>query len=66
MAGMDKEGLTRIGAGFYADGDRKIYFRVREFLAAHRMPDTPEARAEVWAEVRRDFGVIGVTELEDG
>ena len=62
---MDKEGLTRIGAGFYVDRDRRIYFRVREFLAAHHLPDTPEVRAEVWAQVRRDFGAIGVTELTD-
>jgi len=62
---MDKEDLTRIGDGFYVDRDRKIYFQVSEFLAAHRLPDTPQVRAEVWAEVRRDFGAIGVTELAD-
>ena len=62
---MGKEGLTRIGDGFYVDGDRKIYFQVSEFLAAHRMPDTPEVRAEVWAQVCRDFGAVGVTELPD-
>ena len=62
---MGKEDLKRIGDGFYVDGGGKIYFQVREFLAAHHMPDTPEVRAQVWAEVRRDFGVIGVTELPD-
>lgn len=62
---MGKEDLTRIGDGFYVDSDRKIYFQVREFLAAHHLPDTPEVRAEVWAEVCRDFGALGVTELPD-
>jgi hypothetical protein len=62
---MSKEGLTRIGDGFYIDSSRKIYFQAGEFLAAHRVPDTPEARAEVWAQVCRDFGAIGVTELPD-
>jgi hypothetical protein len=62
---MGKESLTRIGDGFYADGEGKIYFQVSEFLAAHQMPDTQEVREKVWAEVRHDFGAIGVTELTD-
>jgi hypothetical protein len=62
---MGKEGLTRIGAGFYVDDDRNVYFQIREFLEAHSLPDTPEVREEVWAEVRRDFGALGVRELPD-
>ncbi len=62
---MGKKGLTRIGDGFYVDGEGKIYFQASEFLAAHHMPDTPEVREKVWAEVRHDFGAIGVTELTD-
>ncbi len=61
---MDREELKHIGAGFYVDEDWNIYFHVREFLAAHNLPDTPEVREEVWAEVRRDFGVVGIRELQ--
>ena len=43
---MDKERLTRIGAGFYVDKDWNIYFHVREFMAAQDLPDTPEVRKE--------------------
>ena len=60
---MNKAELTRIGAGFYVDKDWNIYFQVREFLAEHQLPDTPEFRKEVWAEVRRDFGVVGIRKL---
>ena len=62
---MDREGLRSVGAGFYVDKNWNIYFHVREFLAAQGLPDTPEVRDEVWAEVRRDFGVVGVRELPD-
>jgi hypothetical protein len=62
---MDKSALKRVGPGFYADPNRKIYFDVGEFIAAHKLPDTPEVRQKVWDEIRKDFGVIGVAELPD-
>jgi hypothetical protein len=62
---MDKQGLTRIGAGFYIDSERRIYFHVREFMAAHNLPDALEVRQAVWAEVRRSFGNVAVIELTD-
>jgi hypothetical protein len=62
---MREKGLTPIGPGFYIDDKRRIYFHVSEFLTHFGLPDTPEIRELVWAEVRRDFGEIGVTELSD-
>lgn len=62
---MDRSGLKRAGPGFYVDPSRKIYFDVKEFITAHNLPDTPEVRQQLWEEVRKDFGVIGVAELSD-
>jgi hypothetical protein len=60
---MGKKDLTRIGPGFYVDPARSLYVNVREFLAAQKLPDTPEVRRAVWEQIRRDFGEIGITEL---
>jgi hypothetical protein len=60
----DKE-LRKIGEGFYVDDKRALYFKVREFLSAHKLADTPEVREAVWKQVRQDFGSIEVTELQD-
>jgi hypothetical protein len=62
---MDDKELTRIGDGFYVDGNRVLYFNVREFLTAHHLSDTPEVRKAIWEQIRHDFGVIGITELPD-
>jgi hypothetical protein len=60
----DRE-LTKIGAGFYVDQNRSLYFNVREFLTSHNLSDTPEVRRAIWEQIRHDFGVIGITELPD-
>lgn len=60
----DKE-LTKIGAGFYVGDNRALYFKMREFLTAHNLSDTPEVRKAIWEQIRHDFGVIGITELPD-
>jgi hypothetical protein len=60
----DRE-LTKIGEGFYVDRNRSLYFKVREFLTAHDLSDTPEVRRAIWEQIRYDFGVIGITELPD-
>jgi hypothetical protein len=60
----DRE-LTKIGEGFYVDRNRSLYFKVREFLTAHDLSDTPEVRRAIWEQIRHDFGVIGITELPD-
>jgi len=62
---MDKSQFAKIGAGFYVGADRSLYFDVREFLAANKLPDTPAVRKAVWEQVKADFGVIGITELTD-
>jgi hypothetical protein len=62
---MDRRWLKPIGSGFYVDINRQIYFDVREFIAAHDLPDTPEIRQQLWDEVRQDFGAIGVTDLTE-
>jgi hypothetical protein len=62
---MNREGLRKIGAGFYVDDRRSLYFNVREFLTANGLPDTPEMRQSVWDQVAHDFGVIGITQLTD-
>lgn len=62
---MDDSDLTKIGAGLYADRERRLYVNVREFMAAHNLPDTAEARKAVLEQIRRDFGGIEITELPD-
>lgn len=62
---MNKEGLRKIGQGFYVDDRRSLYFNVREFLAANKLADTAELRQAVWDQVAHDFGVIGIIELTD-
>ena len=62
---MDDNELTRIGEGFYVDGNRSLYVNLREFLTAHQLSDTPEVRKAIWEQIRNDFGVIGITELPD-
>jgi hypothetical protein len=62
---MNREGLRKIGAGFYVDDPRSLYFTVREFLIANGLPDTAEMRQVVWDQVAHDFGVIGITQLRD-
>lgn len=62
---MNREDLRKIGAGFYVDDRRSLYFNVREFLIANGLPDTAEMRQAVWDQVAHDFGVIGITQLMD-
>jgi hypothetical protein len=61
---MNEHGLTRIAAGFYVDAAGKLYLHMREFLAAHKLPDTQEAREQVRAEVRREFRQDDVPEVD--
>ena len=62
---MDDKKLRRIGEGLYVDDNRALYFKVREFLAAHQLTDTPEVRKAIWEQIRDDFGMIEITELPD-
>jgi hypothetical protein len=62
---MDDKKLRRLGYGFYVDDNRRLYFNVRECLAAHNLSDTPEVRKAIWEQIRQDFGAIEITELPD-
>ena len=62
---MDERKLTRIGPGIYTDEARALFVDVREFLVAQRLPDIPEVRQAVLAQIRRDFGGVEITELTD-
>ncbi|HEY2235895.1 MAG TPA: hypothetical protein VGK01_20655 [Candidatus Angelobacter sp.] len=60
----DKE-LRKIDEGFYVDHNRALYLKMREFLAAHHLSDTPEVRKAIWEQIGDDFGVIEITELPE-
>ena len=51
--------------GFYADDNGQVYLNMREFLAAHQLPDVPRFREVVWDEVR-DLFEMKVIEIFDG
>ena len=61
---MDEHGLTRIAAGFYQDAAGKLHLHMREFLAAHKLPDTAEAREQVRAAMRREFRQDDIPEID--
>lgn len=60
---MPHKNLRKLGPGFYMDEQRSLYFDIREFLSANRLPDEPEVRRAIWDEVRRDFGLIDIHEI---
>lgn len=43
--------------GLYADNNGQVYLNMREFLAAHGMPDVADFRAVVWGEVKEIFAM---------
>ena len=58
-----KDQLDRIGPGFYSDRGGALYVDMAEFLAAHGVLDTQEARGAVWQEIYRAFGAIEINEI---
>ena len=50
-------------AGIYADDQGHIYVHMQEFLVQHGMPDKPEVREVVWAEMLDIFSGLIVFEL---
>ncbi|HSM84734.1 MAG TPA: hypothetical protein VLT16_01225 [Candidatus Limnocylindrales bacterium] len=62
---MKKDQLDRITPGFYSDGSGGLYVHIAEFLEAHGVPDTEDARSQVWQEIYRAFGAIEITEISD-
>jgi hypothetical protein len=52
-------------AGIYADDRGRIYVHIREFLVQHGIPDKPEVREVVWAEMLDIFSGLTVFELSE-
>ncbi|HEY1940264.1 MAG TPA: hypothetical protein VGJ33_20220 [Candidatus Angelobacter sp.] len=60
------EELTPLIPGVYADTQGCVLLNMREFLAAHDLPDTPRWRAAVREEIRDIFSGVEVIELSGG
>ena len=60
-----KDELNRIAPGFYSDRGGALYVDMAEFLAAHGVPDTEEARSEAWQEIYRAVGPVEIMEISD-
>jgi hypothetical protein len=52
--------------GIYADGEGRALLNMREFLAAHGLPDAPELRTVIWEEIREIFDEVEVVEMPSG
>jgi hypothetical protein len=55
--------LNPLIPGIYADGKGCVLLNMREFLAAHGLPDAPELRAVIWDEIQEIFGDVEVIEM---
>ena len=62
---MDKTRLRHLTGGFYTDDEGVIYVYMREYLARHNMPDTPQVREAVLAHVREEFGDVKIEIVEE-
>jgi hypothetical protein len=60
-----KDQLKRISPGFYSDRGGALYVDMAEFLAAHGVQDTIEARSEAWREIHHSMGPVEITEISD-
>lgn len=60
-----KDKLECVSPGFYSDRGGALYVDMAEFLAAHGVPDTAEARSEAWREIHRSMGPVEITEISD-
>jgi hypothetical protein len=49
--------------GFYVDSNARIHVNMREFLAAHGLPDSLEIRAIVWMEIGEVFDNMEIIEI---
>ncbi|HEY2499128.1 MAG TPA: hypothetical protein VGK24_18870 [Candidatus Angelobacter sp.] len=57
------EELTPLIPGVYADAQGCVLLNMREFLAAHDLPDTPRWRAAIREEIQDIFGDVEVIEI---
>jgi hypothetical protein len=62
---MKKQGLKKIGDGFYVDLKGSVYFDMNEFIACHNIPNHAETKAAVWEEVKKQFGTDSINLLEE-
>jgi hypothetical protein len=62
---IKKDQLDRMGPGFYWDRAGALYVDMAEFLAAHGVADTQNARGEAWQEIYRSFGPIEILEISN-
>ena len=56
--------LRRLTEELYRDNQGTLYVYMKGFLARHGMADSPESRAAVLEEIRKEFGEIRVMVLE--
>ena len=52
-------------AGIYADDQGRIYVHTRELLVHHGIPDKPEVREAVWAEILDMFSGLTIFEMSE-
>jgi hypothetical protein len=52
-------------AGIYADDQGRIYVHTRELLVHHGIPDKPEVREVVWAEILDMFSGLTIFEMSE-
>jgi hypothetical protein len=62
---MNKADLQRVGTGFYVDSNRSLYLDMKEFMTARNLPDRTEVRQAILEQVKQEFGLSEVTELND-
>jgi hypothetical protein len=58
------EDCSRLTAGLYVDQEGTLIVKMREFLTAHGIVDSPSARSAVLKEIRRQFGDVPFREEE--
>ena len=59
-----EEKLKQISSGLYRDQEGALYIKWGEFLAAHNLPDSPEARHAVRENIKREFGNLTLKETD--
>jgi hypothetical protein len=59
-----EEKLTPISPGLYRDRKGALCLKWEEFLAAHGLPDGVEVRQAVREQIRLEFGVVAMKELD--
>jgi len=61
----NEHGLIAFCPGFYVDAGGTLYFHMREFLVANKLPDVPEIRMVILDEIGREFGDTPFQEISD-